>query len=79
MAYNEHKRNIVGTIGFFMLGLLIGGVASMIAVIREWVQYKKNGVLETGDLWRYVMASSCGSVIQMIVVFKILMEIWLRR
>lgn len=72
MAYDAHKRNIIGTIGFFCLGLLIGGVASMIAVIREWVQYKKNGVLETGDLWRYVIASSMGSVIQMIIVLKIL-------
>lgn len=77
MAYNEHKRNVVGTIGFFCLGLLIGGVAPMIAVIREWVQYKKNGVLETGDLWRYVIASSCGSIIQMIVLLNILFRLWL--
>lgn len=77
MAYNEHKRNVVGTIGFFVLGLLIGGFASMIAVWREWLQFKANGVLEQGDLWRYVMASSMGSVIQMIVVFKILFRLWL--
>ena len=77
MEYNAHIRNIIGTIGFFCLGLLIGGFAPMIAVIREWLQYKKNSVLETGDLWRYVIASSCGSVIQMIVVFKLLIKIWL--
>ena len=72
MAYNEHKRNIIGTIGFFALGLLIGGFASMIAVWREWLQFKANGVLEQGDLWRYVFASSIGAVIQMIVLLYIL-------
>lgn len=72
MTYNEHKRNVVGTIGFFCLGVLIGGVAPMIAVVREWVQYKANGVLEQGDLWRYVFASSIGAVIQTVLIFKIL-------
>jgi hypothetical protein len=72
MAYDAHKRNIIGTIGFFALGLLIGGFASMIAVIREWLQYKANGVLEQGDLWRYVLASSIGSVIQVIVLLNVL-------
>jgi hypothetical protein len=72
MAYDAHKRNIIGTIGFFALGLLIGGFAPMIAVIREWKQYKENGVLEQGDLWRYVLASSIGSVIQVIVLLNIL-------
>jgi hypothetical protein len=72
MAYNEMKRNIIGTLCFFALGLLIGGFASMIAVIREWVQYKANGVLEQGDLWRYVFASSIGAVIQMIVLLYII-------
>ena len=73
MAYNETKRNIIGTIGFFALGLLIGGFASMIAIIREWMQYKANGVLEQGDLWRYVFASSIGAVIQFMVVLTILL------
>jgi hypothetical protein len=72
MAYNAKRRDIIGTIGFFALGLLIGGFASMIAVIREWVQYKENGVLEQGDLWRYVFASSIGAVIQMIVLLYII-------
>ena len=72
MAYDAHKRNIIGTLCFFALGLLIGGFASMIAVIREWVQYKESGVLEQGDLWRYIFASSIGAVIQMIVLLYIL-------
>lgn len=73
MAYNAMKRNIIGTIGFFALGLLIGGFASMIAVIREWVQYKESGVLESNDVMRYVIVSSAGAVIQFIVVLTILL------
>lgn len=77
MAYNAKKRDIIGTLGFFILGLLIGGFASMIAVIREWMQYKANGVLEHGDLWRYVFASSIGAVIQVIVLLNIVFRLWL--
>ena len=73
MAYDAKKRDTIGTLGFFILGLLIGGFASMIAVIREWMQYKANGVLEQGDLWRYVFASSIGAVIQTVLIFKFLM------
>lgn len=72
MEYNAHKRNIIGTICFFVLGLMIGGFASMIAVWREWIQYKENGVLEQGDVWRYMIASSCGAMVQMIVLLYIL-------
>ena len=73
MAYNERRRNIIGTIGFFVLGLLIGGFAAMIAVWREWLQYKENGVLEVGDLWRYVIASSAGAVVQLVTLLIILL------
>lgn len=72
MTYNAKHRNILGTIGFFALGVLIGGFASMVAVIREWMQYKANGVLEQGDLWRYVFASSIGAIIQTVLILKIL-------
>ena len=71
MTYDAHKRNIIGTIGFFVLGVLIGGFASMIAVWREWLQYKKNGVLESNDVMRYVIVSSTGAVIQFIVLLII--------
>ena len=77
MAYDAHKRNIIGTIGFFVLGVLIGGFASMIEIVREYWQYKANGVLEQGDLWRYVFASSIGAVIQMVVLLIIIARLWL--
>ena len=72
MTYDAHKRNVIGTLCFFALGVLIGGFASMIAVWREWLQYKKNGALESNDVMRYVIVSSCGAVIQFIVVLTIL-------
>jgi H+/Cl- antiporter ClcA len=77
MAYDAHKRNIIGTLGFFILGVMIGGFASMMAIVREWLQYKENGVLEQGDLWRYVFASSLGAVIQMVVLLIIIARLWL--
>lgn len=70
MAYNAKKRDIIGTIGFFALGMLIGGFASMIAVIREWLQYKRSGVLESNDVWRYVFSSSIGAIIQTVLIIK---------
>ena len=77
MTYDAHKRNIIGTLCFFALGVLIGGFASMIAVWREWLQYKENGVLEQGDVWKYMIASSCGAVVQMIVLLIIIARLWL--
>lgn len=71
MSYNAKKRDIIGTLGFFILGLLIGGFASMIAVWREWMQYKANGVLEYNDMWRYVIVSSIGAIIQFVVLLII--------
>lgn len=73
MTYNAKHRNIIGTLGFFCLGLMIGGFASMIAVWREWLQYKESGVLESNDVMRYVIVSSCGAVIQFLVVLTILL------
>lgn len=77
MEYNAHRRNIIGTLGFFVLGVLIGGFASMIAVWREWLQYKRNGVLESNDVMRYVIVSSCGAVVQIIVLLIIVFRLWL--
>ena len=72
MSYNARRRDIVGTIGFFVLGMLIGGFAAMIAVWREWLQFKRSGVLEKNDVMRYVMVSSAGAVVQLVVLIIIL-------
>lgn len=68
MAYDAKRRDIIGTLGFFVLGVLIGGFAAMIAVGREYRQYKQSGVLENDDLLRYVIVSSAGAIVQLLVV-----------
>lgn len=73
MNYDTHKRNIIGTLGFFCLGVLIGGFASAIAVWREWLQYKENGVLESNDVMRYVIAASIGAIVQLAIVLVLLL------
>lgn len=74
MTYDAKKRDIIGTLGFFVLGVLIGGFASMIAIIREWVQFKRSGVLESNDVWRYVMVSSAGAVVQLVIILQFLLR-----
>lgn len=73
MAYNAKKRDTIGTIGFFVLGVLIGGFASAIAVWREWMQYKHSGVLESNDVMRYVIAASIGAIVQLAIVLVLLL------
>ena len=75
MAYNARKRNIIGTLGFFILGVLIGGFSPAIALWREWRQSKEGGVLEVGDLWRYIIAGSAGAVVQFLVMLIILFKL----
>lgn len=72
-TYNAHKRDIIGTLGFFILGVLIGGASAAIAIWREWWQYKESGVLEQGDLWRYIVASSAGAVVQFVVLLIVIL------
>ena len=68
MAYNAHKRNVIGTLGFFCLGVLINGIAPIIAILREYSQYNKNGVLEHDDIKRYVVSSSIGVLVNTILI-----------
>lgn len=70
--YDAGRRNVVGTIGFFALGLLVGGFAAMIAVLREYAQYKRNGRLECDDVLRYVLVGSAGAVVQLIILIVLL-------
>ena len=75
MTYNAKRRDIIGTLGFFILGVLIGGFSPAIAVWREWRQFKKSGTLENGDLMRYVIVGSIGAVIQFLVVLTLLLRL----
>lgn len=75
MTYDAKKRDIVGTLAFFCLGVLIGGFASAIVVLREWLQYKRSGVVEYHDVWRYVIVSSIGAVLQLVLLLYFLFTV----
>ena len=63
--YNRNKRNILGAVIFFVLGLLISGFATVIAILREKHQSDKGGFeLESDDLVRYSVASGIGAAVQ---------------
>ena len=72
MEYNARHRDIVGTVGFFLLGVVLGGFSPAIATLREYAQYRRNGKLEHGDLLRYVLVGSAGAVVQMVVLIVLL-------
>lgn len=68
MTYNAKDVILSARLDSSFLGVPIGGIASMIAVIHEWLQSKLSGMLESNDVMRYIILSSCGAVIQFIVV-----------
>lgn len=72
MEYNARHRDIVGTVGFFLLGVVLGGFSPAIATLREYAQYRRNGKLEHGDLLRYMLVGSAGAVVQMVVLIVLL-------
>ena len=72
MAYDAVTRDIIGTIGFFLLGVMFGGFAPAFAILREYAQYKQSGVLEHSDVLRYVIVSSFGAVVQAVLLIIII-------
>ena len=74
MEYNARHRDIIGTVGFFLLGVVLGGFSPAIAVLREWMQYRQSGVLEHGDWLRYVLVGSAGAVVQMVVLIVLIIK-----
>ena len=77
MEYNARHRDIIGTVGFFLLGVVLGGFSPAIAVLREWMQYRQSGVLEPVDLLRYVLVGSAGAVVNLVVLL-IIIVLWLK-
>lgn len=70
--YDAGRRDVVGTVVFFLLGVVLSGFSPAIAVLREWMQYRRSGVLEHGDLLRYVLVGSAGAVVQMVMLIVLL-------
>lgn len=66
---NAKKRNIQGTIVAFILGLLLGGLGTIVMVARELMQaYKYDFDVECDDIIRYSITASVGSVIQVLIL-----------
>lgn len=69
----KNKRNMIGTVGAFCLGVLFGPLATIFMICREQWQAKKYGFdIESDDLVRYGITTSIGAVFNLIILFLIL-------
>lgn len=66
------RRDKIGTAVAFVLGLLLGGIGTIIMVLREcWQSYRHGFEIETADVVRYSLVSSLGAVINTITLLLI--------
>lgn len=66
------RRNIIGLAVSFLAGLLLGGIGTIIMVLREcWQSYRHGFEIETADVVRYALISSIGAVINTITLLLI--------
>lgn len=69
MTYNREQRNRIGLVAYFFLGLLLSGLATVIAIAREMYQAHKGGFdLETDDVINYSISAALGAVVQTTVL-----------
>ena len=72
MTYNRNQRNKIGLIAYFFLGVLLSGLATVIAIAREMYQANKgNFDLETEDVINYSISSALGAIVQTVVLTAI--------
>lgn len=72
MTYNRNQRNKIGLIAYFFLGVLLSGLATVIAIAREMYQANKgNFDLETEDVINYSISSALGAIVQTVVLAAI--------
>ncbi len=72
MTYNRNQRNKIGLIAYFFLGVLLSGLATVIAIAREMYQANKgNSDLETEDVINYSISSALGATVQTVVLAAI--------
>ena len=65
------KRNRIGIIVAFMIGVFLNGLATIIMILRELYQSKKyNFAIETNDVVNYSIASSVGSIVNVILILS---------
>lgn len=68
-----NRRDKTGTAVAFALGLLLGGIGTIIMVLRELWQSKKHGFeIETADVVRYSLVSASASIVNLIIILTII-------
>lgn len=67
--YNKKKRDAIGSVVAFVLGLVFNALGVIIMTLREKQQSVKGGfLLESDDLFRYSIFSGIGALLNTIVL-----------
>lgn len=67
--YNKKKRDAIGSVVAFVLGLVLNALGVIIMTLREKHQSVKGGFpLESDDLFRYSIFSGIGALLNTIVL-----------
>lgn len=67
-----NRRDKIGLAVAFLLGVLLGGLGTIVMVLRECWQSRRHGFsIEVGDVVRYSIASSIGAVVNTIIIILI--------
>lgn len=67
--YNKKKRDAIGSVVAFVLGLVLNALGVIIMTLREKQQSVKGGfLLESDDLFRYSIFSGIGALLNTIVL-----------
>ena len=63
------KRNRIGIIVAFMIGVFLNGLATIIMILRELYQSRKyNFAIETNDVVNYSIISSVGAILNVVLL-----------
>ncbi len=64
-----NKRDKIGLAVAFLIGVLLGGIGTIIMVVRELYQSKKYGfAIETNDVVNYSIISSVGAILNVVLL-----------
>ena len=68
-----NRRDRLGLAVAFLLGVLLGGLGTIVMVLREcWQAYKYHFEIETADVVRYSLMASVGAVVNVIILLTCL-------
>ena len=64
-----NRRDKIGLLVAFLFGVLLGGLGTIIMVVRELYQSKKYGfAIETNDVVNYSIVSSVGAILNVVLL-----------